>query len=313
MNENLLTSDTSIVTHLDSHEARDLTDKIRAGLEGVFELIKSAYSGFAWKALGYASWDEYVQREFGNLSLRPPREYRDEIIGSMRAAGMSVRAIATATQLGRDTVHRELSSPGVRNRTPVHADGTEPGNGIDETRILGQDGRQYPAHKPAPDMPDTFPSEPIEQLPGQTVVDDVIDVPGTDVDLDAVLDAPAEDVGIKPLDVAEMQSARDARTVKLLDAFHGNDIGSLPRTMQLAEQISGLVSPLDWDISVDDEDYESLTKGVSAAVRQFAYVIKTLSQAAADFDSERTSALVVDDLQAAVKFLRDSVREMESK
>jgi len=294
-------------------DARELTDKIRTGLEGVFEMIKSAYSGFAWKALGYASWDEYVQREFGNLYLRPPREEREEIVSSMRDAGMSVRAIATATQLGRDTVHRELSSPGVRNRTPVHADGTEPGNGIDETRILGQDGRQYPAHKPTPDMPDTFPSEPIEQLPGQTVVDDVIDVPGTDVDLDAVLDAPAEDVGIKPLDVAEMQSARDARTVKLLDAFHGNDIGSLPRTMQLAEQISGLVSPLDGDISVDDEDYESLTKGVSAAVRQFAYVIKTLSQAAADFDSERTSALVVDDLQAAVKFLRDSVREMESK
>src|SRR5699024_6723125 len=89
--------------------ARDLTDKIRTGLEGVFELIKSAYSGFAWASLGYASWDEYVQREFGNLYLRPPREEREEIVSSMRDAGMSVRAIATATQLGRDTVHRELS------------------------------------------------------------------------------------------------------------------------------------------------------------------------------------------------------------
>src|SRR5699024_735179 len=157
--------------------ARDLTDKIRTGLEGVFELIKSAYRGFAWASLGYASWDEYVQREFGNLYLRPPREEREELVSSMRDAGTSVRAIATATQLGRDTVHRELSSPGVRNRTPVHADGTEPGTGIDETRVLGQDGRQYPAHKPSPATSDALSSEPIEQLPGQTAVDDVIDVP----------------------------------------------------------------------------------------------------------------------------------------
>jgi len=299
-----------------SSDARVLTDRIRAGLEGVFELIKSAYSGFAWKALGYSSWDEYVQREFGNLYLRPPREEREEIVSSMRDAGMSIRAIATATQLSYGTVQSDIaSSTGDQNRSPLHADGdaTVPTTGIDETRILGRDGRQYPAYKPTRHAPDVLSSEPIEQLPGQTAVDDVIDVPGTEVDLDAVLDAHAEDVGIQPLDVAEMQSARDARTVKLLNAFHGNDIGSLPRTMQLAEQISGLVSPLDGDISVDDDDYESLAKDFSAAVRQFAYVIKTLSQADADFDSEQTSALVVDDLQAAVKFLRDSVQEMETK
>src|SRR5699024_11172529 len=307
-------NETELEAQLTPDRARDLTDKIRAGLEGVFEMIKSAYSGFAWASLGYGSWDEYVQREFGNLTLRPPREDREEILSSMRDAGMSIRAIATATQLSYGTVHSSLAaSQGDQNRSPVHADGAEPRAGIDETRILGQDGRQYPAHKPAPDTPDTFPSEPIEQLPGQTAIDVVIDVTGAEVDLDAVLDAPAEDVGIEPLDVAEMQSARDARTVKLLDAFHGNHIGSLPRTMQLAEQISGLVSPLDGHISVDDEDYESLTKGVAAAIRQYAYVIRTLSLAAADFDSEQTSALVVDDLQAAVKFLRDSVREMESK
>src|SRR5699024_2453679 len=161
--------------------------------------------------------------------------------------------------------------------------------------------------------PDVLSSEPIEQLPGQTAVDDVIDVPGTEVDRDAVLDAHAEDVGIQPLDVAEMQSARDARTVKLLNAFHGNDIGSLPRTMQLAERLSGLVSPLDGEMPVDGDEYESLAKDFSAAGRQFAYVIKTLSQADADLDSEQTSALVVDDFQAAVKFLRDSVQEMETK
>lgn len=51
--------------------ARDLTDQIRTGLEGVYQWIKAAYRGRAWLALGYSSWDDYVTREFGNLQLRP--------------------------------------------------------------------------------------------------------------------------------------------------------------------------------------------------------------------------------------------------
>ncbi|MCY1158657.1 MAG: hypothetical protein MOP51_1681, partial [Citricoccus sp.] len=61
---------------LTAEGARDLTDQIRVGLEGVFQLIKAAYRGRAWVSLGFGSWDEYVTREFGNLHLRPPREVR---------------------------------------------------------------------------------------------------------------------------------------------------------------------------------------------------------------------------------------------
>lgn len=54
-----------------AEQARELTDQIRAGMESVYHLIRSAYRGRAWQALGYATWDEYVTREFGNLHLRP--------------------------------------------------------------------------------------------------------------------------------------------------------------------------------------------------------------------------------------------------
>jgi|GEM_PF-1728226 len=305
------TVDTHISEQFAPEVARDLTDKIRAGLEGVFELIKAAYSGFAWAALGYSSWDEYVQREFGNLYLRPPREEREDIISSMRDVGMSIRAIATATNLAVGTVHKEASKSGVQNRTPDHADleDASPSEGLDSTQILGQDGRLYSASRP-----DTFPEsdtsreEPTkmpEQHPGHRAF--------TDVNLDAVLDAPAEDVGVTPLDASEIQSERDSRISKLLEAFHGNDLGSLPRTMKLAEQISGLVSPLSGHVSVDSDAYESLAANFSSAVRQFSFVIKRLSQARAEFVSDDVIGLVVDDLRAALNFLRDSVQEMKNK
>lgn len=289
--------------------ARELTDKIRAGLEGVFELIKAAYIGFAWSSLGYSSWDEYVQREFGNLYLRPPREDREEIISSMRDVGMSIRAIAAATQLSRGTVGNEIAAQsGVQNWTPEHADAADGQHteGANSARILGQDGRQYPAKRvSAPSRPDTSQGGASAQNQRHAT--------GTETDVDAILDAPAEDVGVTPLDVAEIQSERHSRTSKLLEAFHGKSLGSLPRTMQLAEQISGLVSPLSGDISVDHDAYEFLTTNFSSAVRQFSFVVKRLSQAKADFVSDDAVALVVDDLRAAVKFLRDSLQEMEGK
>src|SRR5699024_12499686 len=87
-------------SQLSSTNARDITDKIRAGLEGIYQLIIQAYRGRAWISLGYATWDEYVRREFGNQALRPPLEERTEVVQSLRASGLSVRAIAASNDLG---------------------------------------------------------------------------------------------------------------------------------------------------------------------------------------------------------------------
>lgn len=45
-------------------EARDITDRIRFGMENLAQLIAEAHDKEAWKALGYKSWGEYVEREF---------------------------------------------------------------------------------------------------------------------------------------------------------------------------------------------------------------------------------------------------------
>lgn len=45
--------------------ARALTDRIKRGAEELWGLLLDAYERKAWAALGYTSWREYAQTEFG--------------------------------------------------------------------------------------------------------------------------------------------------------------------------------------------------------------------------------------------------------
>ncbi len=103
------------VAILSAPDARVLTDRIKVGVEAVWELVTQAYTQRAWSALGYRAWDDYCTREFGSTRLRLPREERAEVVASLRESGLSVRAIAAATNEPRSTVSDELSR--VRNRT----------------------------------------------------------------------------------------------------------------------------------------------------------------------------------------------------
>lgn len=107
-------------------EARRITDQLKSGLEKLWPLIEQAYFGRAWDALGYKSWDAYLDGEFGTYRLRLPREERDEVVNSLHAAGMSVRAIAAATGDSKSTV-AEITR-GVQNRTAA---------------TTGTDGKKY--------------------------------------------------------------------------------------------------------------------------------------------------------------------------
>lgn len=105
--------------------ARALTDKIKVAVEGTWHLITEAYQSRAWSALGYLTWDDYCTREFGTSRLALPREDRAETVQSLRSAGLSLRAIESATGLGKSTVQRQLAP--VPNGTP------EPAVTVEET------------------------------------------------------------------------------------------------------------------------------------------------------------------------------------
>ena len=110
------TSDIASPAKITADAARRLTDNIKIGLEATWSLIIEAYESRAWAVLGHASWDDYCTREFGASRIRLPREDRSEIVGSLRDAGLSIRAIAAATGFGVGSVHRELAP--VPNGTP---------------------------------------------------------------------------------------------------------------------------------------------------------------------------------------------------
>lgn len=110
--------------------ARELTDRIKVGVDAIWELIKQAYTSRAWSVLGYSSWDDYCTREFGTSRIRLPREERQEVVASMREIGMSTRAIASATGTSHQTVANSLNA-GVKNLTPEPAP------------VTGTDGKTY--------------------------------------------------------------------------------------------------------------------------------------------------------------------------
>lgn len=127
---------------LNEVEARRLVDGIRADVSDLGERIATAYKGRAWVALGYQSWDALCDAEFQGARLRIPREDRAEQVQSLRAAGLSTRAIGTALGIGKGTVDRDLA--------------TAPSGAVEQpTTVRSLDGRARPATQPA--RPQTSP------------------------------------------------------------------------------------------------------------------------------------------------------------
>ena len=111
------------VTPLSRDDAERLTEGIRIALDrtarGMADLaarVSEAYQRRADLALGYESWAEYAETEFGEQTQQLAAPIRRELVGYLSAEGMSVRAIAPAVSAGKSTVHDDLQVSG--SRTP---------------------------------------------------------------------------------------------------------------------------------------------------------------------------------------------------
>ncbi|MQA14226.1 MAG: hypothetical protein GEV09_08655 [Pseudonocardiaceae bacterium] len=130
-------------------EALALTMAIREHLTVVWELVVEAYQRRAWEALEYSSWDEYSAEQFGTHRLKLPNEERRSVVESLRQAGLSTRAIASATGISKDTVNR--TAP-VSDETPA-------------APVTGTDGKVYNiTSKGKKDQPATKPPRQDQQL-----------------------------------------------------------------------------------------------------------------------------------------------------
>lgn len=139
-------------------EARKRAERIRTGIVAYAQTradIIAAYQDRDWSALGYESWDAYLDGEFSDQRLRLSREDRQETVAVFREAGMSTRAIASAVGVNQGTVVRDLASG--------DADASPPQSG----QVAGIDGKSYPASPRARSNPDPeiIDAEIVEDAP----------------------------------------------------------------------------------------------------------------------------------------------------
>jgi hypothetical protein len=117
---------------MSSASAEQVTLQIRSMMERAWEYIAIAYQGRAHLALGYASWDEYVDDRLGDLRLTVPREQRGAVVQSLTRAQMSLRAIAKVLGVSVATAYRDASAGDSERSSDENA-----------VTIQGLDGRQY--------------------------------------------------------------------------------------------------------------------------------------------------------------------------
>jgi transposase len=127
---------------LTESQARELVAKIQNRLMEVDkqlgDMIIKAYTGQAWLGMGYESWEDLCESEFPRDQYRLRVSGRRELNAYLREAGMSIRAIAKATNVSKTTVQADSKVAEQDHSGVPKAD----------TSVQGQDGKLYKATKP---------------------------------------------------------------------------------------------------------------------------------------------------------------------
>lgn len=85
---------------------RTALDRTARGMADLAERVSEAYRRRADLALGYESWADYAQGEFGDQTQALAAPIRRELVGYLSAEGMSTRAIAPAVSMHQPNVVR---------------------------------------------------------------------------------------------------------------------------------------------------------------------------------------------------------------
>lgn len=260
---------------LSGEEARELTSKILVGLEQSYSLVIQAFQGRVWIGMSYPSWDAYCQGEFGGSALQPPREDRQEIIKSLRDAGMSLRAISSATGTTYGTVSRELA----RYSNAEDVSGDPNGSAEKEekpTKITGTDGKSYSStssvskQKPKPDVASKFEDVPLS---------------------DEMLESDPFSFGIEALPSMGNSKKSVGHGVKAAVALTGRTDRPLPQLIKLAGEIH-----LDDDALTSDDDADlellgELATDVGRGVLALSHVLRSFDTSSVLLESAGRAVL----------------------
>jgi len=134
------------VSDLTERQARSLTEKIKKGLTSAAdthdklnkqvgdaaELMSEAYQKRIWLALDEESWEDFVNKELGEVRYRLERSVRQSLVYQLNAgpAHMSTRAIAPVLGVDQKTVSNDLRQ--VKREL-----------GVTAAPVVGTDGKNY--------------------------------------------------------------------------------------------------------------------------------------------------------------------------
>lgn len=264
-------------TQFTQAEARELTDELKADYGALQLKISTAWRGRIWLALDYESWQDYLDREFKDISLRPPKELEDQVIQELRAAGMSTRGIAAATELSQPTVYRRLQGSGDSYESPDGGERETVEVGPKERsdahpRALGLDGKSYPTTAPRPTRPAAV-----------DVVDaEIVGEPESEA-TPAGEDRLAENLGIDPIHV-DMSAGRSPigseQVHRLINELHAGGSAPLPMVKKKSRSLEAVFSSgyVD-DHGLDQERLEDLGRDVADAVGVLTDLLEVMAEA----------------------------------
>ncbi|WP_261623243.1 hypothetical protein [Nesterenkonia marinintestina] len=275
--------------------AREFTDEMKSDYASLQERVAAAWQGRIWIALGYEDWQSYLDTEFSGIGLRPPKELEEQVLSELRAAGMSTRGIAAATEMSQKTVSRRLGS-------------TESDDSVD--RIVGLDGKDRPARR-APGLSDheeIVDAEIVEdgpQSPGQVSIADELGDSGWSGG-----DRSAEDMGLRPVDLSAASADHSSREYvrRQYGQLLGEAGGGIPAVNAAVNGLSMTlaVNPLDHKLREDE-----LTAIAAASADSTAQLAELLAQIARTAGSESSrsalNATALDRVDEAIEKLQ-SVR-----
>lgn len=92
-------------------------DDVRESIARTRYSLMQAAKGIAWQVemetwvtLGYKSWDEMREAEYGGIAVIVPKEDRLDLVGRLHAAGLTQKSIAATIGVDERTIRRDLAT-----------------------------------------------------------------------------------------------------------------------------------------------------------------------------------------------------------
>lgn len=269
-----------------AEEARELTEELKADYGALQLKIASAWRGRIWVALDYQSWQEYLDSEFSGVSLRPPKELEEQVIEELRAAGMSTRGIASATDISERTIRRRLDASGAANAAP-----DTPGRGGVSSPVVGLDGKEYRLAPPRRE-------------------------PEVIVDAEVVEDEPVRlacDLGLEPVpvDLSGRHVLSPEKVSRLISDLHSGGSAPLPMAKKRARTLeSTLDSGLLDESQLPDEKIEDLCADVADAVGVLSELLLAAVKHHHDWTEGAQAADTAGSIHRALTILQAAKKEL---